>query len=113
VQRRLHDANERSAKGETENHRHDQSDRHFHDRPPQVFEMFEKGFGRFAFRQLAKLEDIAQRHFYRCGNWIIPFATKRAHMLRVLASRMVSSAIMAVICPGENSRHSRIISASW
>ena len=63
MQRRLHDANERSAKGETDNHRRDQSDRHFHDRPPQVFEMFEKGLGGFAFRQLAKLEDIAQRHF--------------------------------------------------
>src|SRR5438477_8391434 len=111
MQRRLHDANEHSAKGETDNHRHDQSDRHFHDRPAQVFEMFEKGLGRFAFRQLAKLEDISQRH-YRCGNWIIPFATKRAHMLRVLASRMVSSAIMAVICAGENSPRSRIISAS-
>src|SRR6266403_2727649 len=62
VERRMHHSHEDRTKGETNDHRQDESDRHFHDRPAQVFEMLEERFGRFTFRQFAKLENVLQGH---------------------------------------------------
>src|SRR2546423_115077 len=38
----LHDHDQLMSKGETEHHRDNQRDRHFHDRPAKVLEMFEE-----------------------------------------------------------------------
>ena len=62
VERRLHHPYQQRAKGEADEHRENQSDRHFNDRPSQVFQMLEKRFRGFAFRQFAKLKDVAQGH---------------------------------------------------
>ena len=39
-----------------------QHDRHFHDRPAQVFEMFEERFRGLALRRIAEGENVAQLH---------------------------------------------------
>src|SRR5262245_15975338 len=62
MERRLQDAYQRRAKCETNNHGNTQGESHLHDGPAQVFQMLEKRFGSFALRQIAKLENVAQRH---------------------------------------------------
>ena len=61
-QRTLQDENEPLPESEAENHGEDQDDRHFHDRPAQILEMFEERLGGFALGRIAKREDIAQLH---------------------------------------------------
>jgi hypothetical protein len=62
VKRRLDNPHQRRAKRETNNHRDTQRESHFHDRPAKVFEMLEKGLGRFAFRWITKFKNVSQRH---------------------------------------------------
>src|SRR5207249_3425794 len=100
---------------EANDHRHDERDRHLHDGPAQVFEMLEKRLGRFALRQLAKFENVSQRHWIesqRRSSERKPRAASRAQMPRVLASRISFSAIMRRISGMLNARQSRIDSDS-
>jgi hypothetical protein len=58
----LHEVNERRSKAKADDHREEERDRHFHNRPTQVLEMFEERFRRFALGQVSKLKNIAQAH---------------------------------------------------
>ena len=62
VQRPLQDQDEALTESEAEKHRDDQDDRHFHDRPAQVFQMLEKRLRGLALGRIAKGEDVAQFH---------------------------------------------------
>src|SRR5205085_4996043 len=62
AQRSLHDLNQGGAKAEADHHRENEGDRHLHDRPTKVLEMFEERLGGFALRRVPEFENVAQPH---------------------------------------------------
>src|SRR5437762_11309103 len=87
---RLHHSHKGRAKGEANDHRRHERDCHLYDRPPQVFQVLKKRLGSFAFWEIAKFENVLQRHLRSaiaqlCSGERKPAAPSRAHMLKVLA----------------------------